>query len=81
MPDIFPASKPFGDLEVPRSEAGRKAELNSQARRRREREQRHRHKHEQDEEGLEVDTFEHRPHPPMPTERKPLRIGKPGLAQ
>ena len=32
MPDIFPASKPFGDLEVPRSEAGRKAELNSQAR-------------------------------------------------
>ncbi len=59
MPDIFPASKPFGDLEVPRSEAGRKAELNPQARRQREREQRRRHRYEQAEEGLEVDTFEH----------------------
>ena len=59
MSDIFPASKPFGDLEVPRSEAGRKPELNPQTRRRRERQQKRRHRHEQDEEDLEVDTFEH----------------------
>ena len=58
MPDIFPASKPFGDLEVPRSEASRKSELNPQARRQREREHRGRHGNERDEDGLEVDTFE-----------------------
>ena len=58
MPDIFSTSQPLGDIEVPRSEAGRRMELNPQAKRRRERDQRRRQRSEDDEGGLEVDTFE-----------------------